>query len=416
LSDGTGTAAPELSVLFVTYNSWPVIVAALESLAAHPPRRRDGSPMPYEIVVVDNASPERDAKAEQRVQELLGRMRGTLVMHDSNGGYSKGMNLAYARCSGPMVLVCNPDIIFEPGCVDALLRYLEDHPDCGAAAPKGWWDRGKTGRLPPNILPTLADLLRLTWAAVSHRGVRSYSRRRTKEALRVWQAKESIDLAMLSGCCFLMRRELIQSIGFFDERFPLYYEDTDLSVRIKKAGKRIVQVAGADLVHLFNRSAETDQNLAMARYWISRRLYYRKWYGALGAWIYDRCRAFLETEWAKTRGKTAAHPVTADLGASMDKPVIELPRRVERCLVELAMDPYFYLAAGMFGGGERWSPSDTVFANFGPTTYYFRVLDLDGREPEHLGVWRYTRVYPRAWLKPADLAREAQRDAAHERG
>lgn len=396
---------PELSLLFVTYNSWPVVVAALESLRAYPPQRGDGSPMPYEVVVVDNASPERDAVAEARVAELLAAMRGTLVMHDENGGYSKGMNLAYARSRGEWVLVCNPDIIFEPHCIDRLLRYMERHDDCGAAAPKGWWDRGKTGRLPPNILPTLGDLLRLTWAAISHRGVRSYSRRRTREALRAWQASESIDLAMLSGCCFLMRRSLIGRIGFFDERFPLYYEDTDLSVRIKKAGKRIVQVAGADLIHLFNRSAETDQDTAMARYWVSRRLYFRKWYGPLGAVLYDASLRLLKSGWARRRNARAAHPVTRDLGASMEKPVLELPAPSERFLVELAMDPFFYLAAGMFGSGDRWTPSDTVFANFGPTTYFFRVVDLSGVEPRHVGVWRYTRVYPRAWLKEADLER-----------
>ncbi len=394
-------SAPALSVLIVNYNSWRVCVEALESLAAHPPRRRDGSPMPFEVVVVDNNSPRPDAEAQARVRALLDDLRGNLILHGENGGYAKGMNLAYAHARGRWILVSNPDVVFQPGCLDGLLRYLEDHADAGAVAPAGYWDRGLECRLPPNILPTLGDLFATTLAGVSRRGARRYSARRAPDALRAWLAEAAVDLRMLSGCCFLIDRALIDAIGLFDERFPLYFEDTDLSQRIRRAGKRIVHVPQARLVHLYNRSAETDHEAAMARYWISRRAYYRKWYGPLGGWLHDLSRRLLSTKWARDRAARSPHAHVHVLPSSAARPVLRFPRRLERFLVEISLDERFYLAAGVIGAGESWSPADPLFRNFGPTTFFFRVCDLSRGTPEEVGVYRYTRLAATTALAPA---------------
>ena len=56
------------------------------------------------------------------------------------------------------------------------------------------------------------------------------------------------------------------------------------------------------------------------------------------------------------------------------------------------------VAAGVFGEGDRWTPPEPMFRNFGPATYYFRVCDLSGSRPEQVGVYRYTRVYPASWM------------------
>ena len=115
-----------LSVLIVNYNSWRVCVDAVRSLQAHPPHRADGAAMPFEIIIVDNCSPIRDAEAEAELRQLLatGGGEGQLLMHHDNGGYGKGMNLAYSHATGDAILVCNPDLVFLPECVDKLLRYL----------------------------------------------------------------------------------------------------------------------------------------------------------------------------------------------------------------------------------------------------------------------------------------------------
>lgn len=380
----------ELSLLIVNYNSWRLCAAALASFAKHAP-----AGLAYEAIVVDNASPHRDPAAEAEIEGWLAKMNGKLIRHDENGGYSKGMNLAYRHARGRRVLVSNPDIVYQHDAVAALIRYQDAHPEAGAVAPVGFWDEGMDGLLPPNILPTLTDLIGLTLADLSPWWSRRYAARRTRDALPIWLARTPVELPMLSGCCFLMTREHIERIGFFDERFPLYYEDTDLSMRIRKAGLRIVQVPDARIVHLYNRSGQTNHGEAMSRYWRSRRLYYQKWYGWFGEKVYDATRWLMGTKWAKRRTQLCPQVEIHDLGTSNDKPRIGFPRRLERFLVEGALDPHFYLAAGVFGSGDHWTPSDSLFAGFGPTTYFWRVVDIsDTTRPALIGVYKHTLVYP----------------------
>ena len=61
-------------------------------------------------------------------------------------------------------------------------------------------------------------------------------------ARQAWEAEAPLALGMMSGCLFLIEREFFERIGLMDERFPLYYEDADLSLRIRKAGRHVVQV------------------------------------------------------------------------------------------------------------------------------------------------------------------------------
>lgn len=380
----------DLSLLIVNYNSWKLCVEAVRSFRAHAPAE-----LRFEVVVVDNASPQREPAAEAELEQLLQQVSGKLIRHHENGGYSKGMNLAYAHAGGRLILVSNPDVIYQAGCVQALMDYSEGHPEAGAVAPVGFWDRGMDGQLPPNILPTLRDLLALAVADVSPFWARRYAARRTKAALPIWLATEPTPLSMLSGCCFLMQRRTIETVGFFDERFPLYYEDTDLSMRLRRAGFSIQQVAAAKIVHLYNRSGQTDHGVAMERYWRSRRLYYQKWYGWFGGKVYDAVRWLLQTRWAKRRALLSPQVEIHDLGASNDKPTLRFPRPLQRYLVEGALDPHFYLACGIFGSGDSWTPSDSLFRGFGPTTYFWRVVDISNlARPRLVGVYRHTLTYP----------------------
>lgn len=384
-------AAIELSVLFVNYNSWGVLADALGSLRENPPRAADGAPLAHEVVVVDNASPLAPGDEVDRVRALLAGLPhgpGELVHAPANGGYAAGMNLARSRARGRMLLVCNPDVLFLPGCVDGLLRYLEGHPEAGAAAPETFADTGLQCRLPTGRLPRLGDLPGLTLAALSARAVRRYARRRTPRYLPLWEARESIELEMFAGWCFLIRAELVDEIGFFDERYPLYYEDADLSLRVRRAGRRIVQVAGSRLVHLYNRSGRTDPELAFARYRTSRRAYYRRWHGRAGALLHDACERLLATAWARRRAVREPWSGVVELDRSEGGPRLRLPRGSERFLVEVAFDPYFYLAAGAFGSGAEWAPGAGMLREIDRPAW-FRVVDLAGRALQELGVYRY---------------------------
>ncbi len=392
-----GAATAELSVLIVNYNPWRECAAAIATLRAHGATRPDGSPMPYECIVVDNRSPQQDPAAIAAVRRELqlladqqgDPLAGRLVMHHENGGYSKGMNVALGHARGRWILVSNPDVLFLPGLIPALQRTLERDPTVGCAVPKGYWDPERAGRLPPNTLPTLAEVFWTTLAAFSPRLSHWYARRLARRWVEVWTAERPLVLPMMSGCMFLIERGFFESIGRFDERYPLYYEDTDLSVTIQKAGRTVTQVPDAHLVHFVNRSGMSDLDTMWKRHKTSRELYYRKWYGRLGLGLLRAADRLLAAKWTQRfRTFRYATPLQ-DLGATDQPPRLDLGRDCERYLVLMSLDARFYLAAGMLGSGRTWTPSEVGFSYFVNATFYFQAYDLSGGRFECLGTWRY---------------------------
>ncbi len=395
MSSGARTA--ELSVLIVNYNTWRECAQAIATLRQHPPTRPDGSPMPYECIVVDNKSPQRDAAAiaavDRELQHIAGEQgdaaAGRLILHDENGGYSKGMNLAFAHARGRWILVSNPDVMFGPGLISRLQRHLENDPKAGIVVPKGFWDPGFTGHLPPNTLPTLGDVVFMLLGEYSNTVGRWYSRRLLRQWQRAWNAAQPLVLPMMSGCLFLIERAFFEALGRFDERYPLYYEDADLSVAIRKAGRTITQVPDARLVHFVNRSGMSDLDTMWSRHHTSRARYYRKWYGVIGTWALAASKRLLQsTRLERWRRFRPVAPFT-DLGAGAQRPVLRLPRRCERYLVLMSLDPRFYLAAGIYGGGDQWRMDDQQFGLFVHAAWFFAVYDLSGGRCERLGTWRW---------------------------
>jgi hypothetical protein len=255
--------------------------------------------------------------------------------------------------------------------------------------PKGFWDIGFTGRLPPNTLPTLTDVVITTLGAFSRTLSRWHARRLARRWVRVWQAERPVALPMMSGCMFLVERGFFEQIGRFDERYPLYYEDADLSVKIRKSGRTITQVPEARLVHFVNRSGMSDPETMWKRHDVSRQLYYDKWYGVLGRTALRLQHCLLHNKITRRWRKMPPHGPMQDLGASGERPTIVLPRRCEKFLLLMSLDPRFYLSGGMFSSGDRWTPSDAMWRNFGYSTFFYAAYDLDGDRPELLGMWRF---------------------------
>jgi len=391
---------PDISALVVNYNTAKLALDMLHSLEAQRPRDASGRLLEMEFVFVDNASPMRD---DQSIEEIrrFGRERlpGKVLLAQENLGYAKGMNLAFEHAQGETILVLNPDLVLLEGCVQSLYRSLHSDPRIGATGPIGFWERGREVRLPPNILPTLSDLVLSSLAQISPLVNRFYRQRRVRDALRIFEAEEPLTLPMLSGACLMLRRETVDALGFlFDPEFPLYFEDTDLFRRLADQGKTLVQVPEAQMAHFYNRSGTTNQGEAFRRYWKARSYYYGKWYGPIGRLVEGVCKKILHTDLAGRTARIREREV-CDLGRITEPPVLRFPREMKRCLLEFCHDAGFLLAAAMFGSGKEWRPGPSFWEAFGPSVYYFRVLDLDGGTPREVGLWRFERVSAPAPLK-----------------
>jgi len=227
-----------LSVVVVTWNSGPDIAACLDSLSP-------GCPM--EAIVIDNAS------RDDTLRQLEGRNDIRLVRNSRNLGYARANNQGIALARGELVLLLNPDTRVEPGALDRLVRCLDEDPALGAVAPRLVSPDGTTQQS-VRAFPTAGSLL---WELVGL--ARLFPRNRRFGGWRMswfdYDRPAEIDQPMAS--CLIVRRSVLQQLGGFDETFPIFCNDVDLSYRMKLAGWTTRYLPEARVVH--RRGASTAQ-------------------------------------------------------------------------------------------------------------------------------------------------------------
>lgn len=382
------TRGPGLSALLVNYNSGAFAVRCAESL------RKDWlrggrDPARLEIVVVDNASPEDQSEHLTRLEELGCKV----VRNDSNPGYSGGINLAWRHSTGEpgdAVAILNSDLHFLPGSVGTLVDHVTGNPDVGIVDPRACMDQLGVLNLPRNLLPTPFDLLGMTLAHLSPFWCRVYSRRRVRLNMQWFTAERPIETDMISGACMFLRRETIQRLGQpMDERFPLYYEDTDLCRRVARLGLKIVHHGGARILHHWSRSVGLGPSYfgePRRRHDVSQVRYYEKYYGRLGLWWVEVMQ-WLQRRWPPEKLNRPMYPL-GDLGTWRTPIEVPLPRDTDY-MIEVALDPTFIVAVGIFGSGSRWVCPDETWEWFFPIPYFVRAVDQ--RTGEHMGAWRASK-------------------------
>jgi len=356
---------PLISVLIVNWRSGAMSVGLVRDLARQRlPGRAPGAG--FQVVVVDNAS---GAAEEPFLAELEG-LGAVVVRSQQNSGYAAGMNLACERATGRYVLVCNPDVLFFRGMVGRLLEHLEKHPRCGLVGPKAYLDSQRFFQLPPNELPTLCDLASETLARALPGHGRRHAAARTRRAVAQWTATAPVAVSQISGFCFLMARELARTLGPFDTAYPFYFEDSDLCLRLQRKGFTTDLCPQAEMVHFFNKSAGQDQQAAMSRYEVSRRLFFRRRYGAVGQALANMLLGIT----AGRHGKGHEFAEVDDLGPCESVPVLEVPGH-GAYVAEIAVDPGFVFAAGRLDVARRFRIPDDVWHGLVEASYYVRFVD-----------------------------------------
>lgn len=250
VADQRGGATPDLTVLILSYNVRPYLALALRTAEAA------CRPIDAEILVVDNAS--SDGSAEMVEQEFIGRREGDvpvrLIRSPRNLGFAAGNNLGLAAARGRHVLLLNPDVVVHPHALEALVRYLDAHPDVGAAGgriinPDGTSDPGARRGF-PSPLATFCHMVGLSY-------VFPRSSRFGRYNLSYLDDGHEQEVGAISGCFMCVRREVVDQVGALDEAFFMYGEDLDWSYRIRSAGWKIAYVPQAEIVHFKGESTRS---------------------------------------------------------------------------------------------------------------------------------------------------------------
>jgi GT2 family glycosyltransferase len=267
----------DLSVCIVTYRARVLLRDCLVSLFKNTHRA------PLEVVVVDNGS--NDGLVEM-LQEEFPEVR--LICNKDNLGYTRPMNQALRAAGGRYLLQLNPDTLVLPEALDRLVEFLEGHPEVGICGPKVL-NRDLTLQKPCRRGESRP------WAVISYftglDRIFPKSRHFGEYLMSYMPEDETHAVAGVSGSCMLIRREVIQKIGYLDERFFAYQEDADYCLRARQAGWKVFYVPSARIIHYGGMGGSRVQPYRSIYEW--HRSYYRyyrknfaKDYFFLFNWLY----------------------------------------------------------------------------------------------------------------------------------
>jgi GT2 family glycosyltransferase len=230
----------EVAVLIVSYNTRERTLACVRSVLAHPPAAAT------EIVVVDNDSADGSADALELEFPTV-----RVVRSGGNLGFATAVNLGARLSSADYLLLLNPDTIVLPGALAALLGFARSHPEHGLYGGRTFREDGE---LDPSSCWGAPTLWSLTCFALGLSTAFAGSPVFDPESLGRWQRDTVREVPVVTGCLLLVSRGDFERIGGMDERFFLYGEDAEFSLRATRAGMRPVIVPEAAIVHAVGAS------------------------------------------------------------------------------------------------------------------------------------------------------------------
>jgi N-acetylglucosaminyl-diphospho-decaprenol L-rhamnosyltransferase len=233
----------ELSIIIVNWNGGALLGRCVESVASCPPS------VPFEVIVVDNASAD-DSLARmlegEGARSLADAGRLRVIENEDNRGFGRANNQAFAMTRAPLLFLLNPDTELTAGAVDRLIQTVRSDARVGAAGPKLLNADGSlqvsVWRNPPASWEMLLTGLRLH---------KLLPRRVRGELLLAehWDYRRRRAVGMLSGAAMLVRREVVDEVGGFDERFHMYGEDNEWCLRMVRAGWTLLFEPEAVVMH-----------------------------------------------------------------------------------------------------------------------------------------------------------------------
>lgn len=229
----------KLSIVIICWNDWKVIENCLASIF------KGTKETEFEVIVSDNGS--TDGSVE-KIRAQFPRVR--IVENRANLGFSKGNNTGIREATGDYILILNPDTIVHDGSLDRWIKFADRHPEAGAFGCKVLNPDGSfqgTARPFPTVRRALISAFNLRFLGYLGRYFLS-------DKYVGWTGDVEREIDWQSGCCVLLRGDLLKQLGGFDEQFFYHYEEVDLCHRVWGSGKRIRYTPEATITHLGGQS------------------------------------------------------------------------------------------------------------------------------------------------------------------
>ena len=254
----------DISFNIVTLNSKDELKECLDSLISS-----IDDFFSYEINVIDNGSSDGVEKFINENYPVI-----NLIKNDTNLGYSKAMNKGLAISQGRYIVQLNPDVFIYPNTFQTIIKWMDNHKNVGISIPKMVNQDGSFQRQcrrgfarPIEVISYFTKLDRLF---PKNKVIGNYTKTYLPE-------DEISEVDSVSGSCMFVRKEVVNEIGYLDERYFAYQEDTDYCFMAHQAGWKIFYLPIAKVMHLGGRGGSRSNPYKGIYEWHrSYFLYYRK--------------------------------------------------------------------------------------------------------------------------------------------
>lgn len=259
-----------ISIIIVNYNTKILLRDCLRSILDNT------FSASYEIIVVDNNSTDG---SQNMIRDLFPQI--VLIANEYNAGFAGANNQAFRASRGAYLLFLNSDTIIHNSAIISLYEHLKTAPHAGIIGPKIFDVDGCPTR----------SYMRFLNAQMLFLGSKYFSPIIDTSKYRMHFPKYDFmsthDVPWLSGACIMIKRQVFEQAGCFDENYFLYFEDMDLCLQVNKLGYRNIYFPDAEIVHLFGGSSKSNsgevsnifrrsllyyfqKNFPIPHYWIAK--------------------------------------------------------------------------------------------------------------------------------------------------
>jgi len=247
---------PRVSVLIPVYGKIEYTLACLKSIADYPPCAS------FEVIVIDDCSPDESLQALQRVKSLR------VIVNKENLGFLRSCNNGASHAKGEYLLFLNNDTQVTTGWMDELLGTFSIFPECGLAGSKLIY--------PDGLLQEAGGII---WQDGS---AWNYGNRQDPLMPEFNYARE---VDYVSGAAIMVPTILFSEFGGFDEIYaPAYCEDSDLALRIRDRGYRVIYQPLSEIVHFEGITSGTDTGYGVKAYQVKNsKTLYQRWKSRLAS-------------------------------------------------------------------------------------------------------------------------------------
>lgn len=251
----------KIAISILDYNGKEQTLACLKSLD-----KIDLDGITLSVIIIDNYPLKVFSLDGGKFKSFTPHIIKTKDNLGFSGGHNVGIKEAL-KLGVEYVVVLNNDTVVDHNLLQELVKVAESQPHVGAVVPKIYFEKGHEYHKDRYKKEELGKVIwyaggHIDWANVYgiHEGV---------DMVDTGQFNETRQTDLLTGCCFLIKREVLEAVGGFDERFFLYFEDADLNQRIKKKGYSIWFAPNALLWHI-NAASTGGSGSTLQDYFLSR--------------------------------------------------------------------------------------------------------------------------------------------------